>query len=90
MLLLAPFGRSAATRRFYYACIGLQWSKIFYAEFIVPPKPGINKRGQRGQRRHPPYTPYSTDNSSRVSFKTTRAFEFDRHLIKQKGAEEIK
>ena len=52
-------------------CIGLQWSKIFYAEFIVPPKPGINKRGQRGQRKHPPYTPYSTGNSS-LLFKTTR------------------
>ena len=29
-----------------------------------------SKRGYRGQRRHPPYTPYSTGNSSRVIFKT--------------------
>ena len=29
-----------------------------------------SKRGYRGQRRHPPYTPYSTGNLSRVIFKT--------------------
>ena len=32
------------TRRVYYACIGLQWSNMFYAEFIAPPKPGINDK----------------------------------------------
>ena len=30
------------TRRVYYACIGLQWSPMFYAEFIAPPKASIN------------------------------------------------
>lgn len=29
------------TRHLYYACSGLQWSNMFYAEFIAPPKPGI-------------------------------------------------
>lgn len=32
------------TRRVYYACIGLQWSDIFYAEFIAPPKSGIKDK----------------------------------------------
>ena len=29
----------------------------------------FNKRGERGQRRHPPYTPYSIGYSSRVIFR---------------------
>ena len=32
-----------------------------------------NKKGLKGQRRHPPYTPYSIGNSSRVIFKTHRS-----------------
>ena len=32
---------------------------------------GVNKRGKRGQRRHPPYTLYSIGNLSRVILKTT-------------------
>ena len=29
----------------------------------------MDKRGYRGQRRHPPYTPYSIGNSSLVIFR---------------------
>ena len=28
----------------YYPCIVLQWSNIFYADFIAAPKPNINYR----------------------------------------------
>ena len=31
-------------RRVYYVSIGLQWSDMFYAEFIAPPKPGIKDK----------------------------------------------
>ena len=35
-----------STRRVYYACIGLQWSNIFYAEFKALPKPSIKYKMQ--------------------------------------------
>ena len=50
-------------------CSGLKYFML--SLYIVPPKPGIKKRGQWGQRRHPPYTPYFVGNSSLI-FKTTR------------------
>ena len=59
-----------ATQRLVGTRMPIPWSKDQQMLGVGFPQPlPSDKRGQRGQRRHPPYTPYSTGNSSRVIFR---------------------